>query len=708
MALISTLRTKMTKWVVGAIALSMGAFIVGSDLFGSGPRSIFGGNDREVGEIAGKGISLDEYNAIIQTRENNYILSFGRQPGEREKPTLQSQAWELLIARNAIQPEYEKVGVRVTTDEVTDMIWGKNVDESIKTAFTDSAGNFDRPRLIKYLQDLSTLPESSEQRYRWNMFRADLIPARERIKYENLLIKTAYITDAEAELDYHNQNDVAEVKYLYVPFFAASDSLVKATDKDLQAYYDKNKEKYKVATTRSISYVAFPVVASAQDSLEIREQVNKLVEEFKTTNEDSLFAVVNTANGDPNSAYTRYTISTLPTLLAVQRENLKEKQVIGPVLEDGNYRIYKVSKIGHDTIYNAKASHILIRWDNTTPEAKKIARDKAQKILSDIKGGASFAAKAREFGTDGSASKGGDLGWFVSKQMVKPFEDAVFAAKKPGLLPNLVETDFGYHIIDVTGVKDNTYYGVATIEQSITPSETTTNETLRKAETFAADLSGIDAFKEKAKKENYLVVEANDIGANERRINNLGEAREMVTWSFREASIGKVSNVMDLGNTYVVVVLTGETEKGYKPLDKVKEEIRPAVVRELQKKFIADKLAGKTEPLDDLAKLFPKDATVNTASDVKLNTSTMTAVGFDPVVVGSIFSLESGKRSKPLIGENGVVVADLQNKTIAPAIGDFGMFRTQLQQTLNNRGGYYIVEALKDAAKIEDKRYKFF
>jgi peptidyl-prolyl cis-trans isomerase D len=704
MALISTLRTKMTKWVVGAIALSMGAFIVGSDLFGSGPRSIFGGSDREVGEIRGKAISLDEYNAVIQSRENNYILNFGRQPGEREKPTLQAQAWDLLIARNAIQPEYEKVGVRVTTDEVWDMIQGKNVDESIKTAFTDSTGNFDRGRLISYLQDLDKLPETSEQRYRWNMFKADLVPARERIKYENLLIKTAYVTEAEAELDYHNQNDVAEVKYLYVPFFAANDSLVKATDKDLQTYYDKNKEKYKVATTRSVSYVSFPVVASVEDSLAIRKDVNQLTEEFKTSTEDSLFAAANTeATGN---AYTRYTIATLPPVLAGQK--LKEKQVIGPVLEDGNYRIYKVAKIGSDSIYSAKASHILIRWDDTTPAAKKAAKEKAQKILADIRGGASFAAKAREFGTDRTASTGGDLGWFVSKQMVKPFEDAVFAAKKPGLLPNVVETDFGYHIIEVTGLKDNTYYGVATIEKTITPSETTTNETLRKAETFAADLSGIDAFKEKAKKENLTVVEANDIGANERRINNLGEARELVTWAFRDASIGKVSNVMDIDDNYVVAVLTAKTEKGYKSLDNVKEEIRPAVVRELQKKFIADKLAGKTEPLEELAKLFGNDASVNTANDIKLNTSSMTAVGFDPVVVGSIFSVESGKRSKPIIGENGVVVADVQTKTIAPAIGDFGMFKTQLQQTQNSRGGYYIVEALKDAANIEDNRYKFF
>ena len=705
MALISTLRTKMTKWVVGAIALSMGAFIVGSDLFGSGPRSVFGGNDREVGQIAGTSISLDEYNAAIQSRENNYTLNMGRQPGEREKPTLQMQAWELLIARNAIQPEYEKVGIKVSTDEVWDMIQGKNVDESVKSAFTDSSGRFDRSRLIEYLQQIEALSPASEQRIRWDMFRSDLSPARERIKYENLLIKTAYVTEAEGEQDYHNQNDVAEVKYLYVPFFAVSDSLVKPSDTDLKEYYNKNKEKYKVANTRSLSYVTFPVVASPEDSLAIREEVTKLSTEFKTVTEDSLFA---SSNSDGQNPFAKYSVATLPTLLAKQKESLTSSQVIGPVLEDGSYRIYKITKIGTDTIFNAKASHILIKWDNTTPEAKKAAKEKARKILKDIKGGADFAAKAREFGTDGTASRGGDLGWFPSGQMVKPFQEAVFAVNRTGLLSDVVETDFGYHIIDVTAVKNNTSYSVAIIQRNITPSDETLNATLRKADSFATDLSGIEDFKTKAKKENISVFEANEISTNERRINDLGEARQVVTWLFRDATVGKVSDVVDLTNNYVVAVMTSETGKGYKPFDKVKEEIKPLVAHELQKKYIAEKLKGKTETLEELAKLFSKDASVNSSSDLKMNATSMPVVGFDPMVIGSIFSLENGKRSKPIIGENGVVVADLQNKTIAPAIGDFGMFKNQLLQSINSRGSYFIGEALKDAAKIEDKRYKFF
>ena len=705
MALISTLRTKMTKWVVGAIALSMGAFIVGSDLFGSGPRSIFGGNDKEVAEIAGNSISLEDYQYAIQERKNSYILNFGRQPGERENPTLEAQAWEMLLTRNAIQPQYQKVGIKVTTDEIWDMVQGKNVDESIKSSFTDSSGRFDRNRLIGYLKQIEAMPVSSEARIRWDIFKQDMQPARERMKYENLIIKTTYVTEAEAERDYHNQNDVAEVKYLYIPYYAINDSLVTASDGALKEYYNKYKGKYKAENTRSMSYVSFPVAPSSEDTLATKEEITRLTSDLKSMTEDSIFAISNSDNQNP---FTRYTIATLPATLASQRESLSQGQIIGPMLEDGAYRVYKISRISKDTIYNMRASHILIKWDKDTPADKKIAKEKAQKILKDIKGGARFADKAREFGTDGTASTGGDLNWFVSGQMVKEFEKPIADAKKTGLLADVVETPFGYHIVDVTNLKDNTSYSVATIDRTIAPSDETLNAALRKADAFATDLSGINEFKEKAKKENLSVFDANDVGTAERRISNLGEARQVVTWLFREATVGKVSTVFDLTDTYVVAVMTGETEKGFKAFDKVKEEITPTVKNQAKGKYLEAKLKGKAEALDELAKMFPRDAVVSSSSDLKLNANSMPSVGFDPVVIGSIFSLENGKRSLPIIGENGIVVADLQNKTEAPAIGEFGMFKSQLLQGLSNRGGYYIAEALKEAAKVEDKRYKFY
>jgi peptidyl-prolyl cis-trans isomerase D len=704
MALIGTLRTKMTKWVVGAVALAMGAFIVGSDLFGSGPRSIFGGDSNSVGEIAGHSISLEEYQATVQERENNYILSFGRQAGEREMPTLRQQAWDLLIARKAIVPQYEKVGVEVTGDEVWDMIQGKNVDENVKSSFVDSAGNFDRNRLIQYLQSVNSMPANSEARVRWDVFKADLMPARARIKYENLLVKSTYVTDAEAEKDYHTQNDVAEVKFLYVPFFAISDSAVQVSDSDLKAYYDQNKEKYKTAETRSISYVTFPVIPSAKDSADIRTEMEKLKTDFMTTKEDSLFAV---SNSDGNEAYTKYIPSNLPPLLA-SIGTLQEGTVLGPFIDNGNYKVVKVVKSGKDTIYNARASHILIRWDDASDASKKIAKEKARKILADIKGGANFAAKAREFGTDGTRDKGGDLGWFQTGGMVKPFEKAVFDAKKTGVLNDVVETEFGYHIIDVTGLKDNTSYTVATIERAIAPSDATQDEAFRKADNFAGDLSGVTDFKEKASKEKLNVSEAKNVGTSDRRINNLGDARPLVMWLFRDASEGKVSEVFDVDGTYVVAVMTGQIKEGYKSVDQVKEEITPIVRNQKKGKLLIEKINAQKGTLEEIATAVGPDATVGNSSDLKMNTNALPTAGYDPMAVGKAFSLEAGKRSQPFAGENGVLVMELQNKTIAPAVGDYSIFKNQLKQALDARAGLNIMEAIKEGSKIKDTRYKFY
>jgi len=711
MALIGTLRNKMTKWVVGFVAVAIAAFVL-NDLFGNGPRSIIG-NENTVGEIAGTTITLEEYQAAIQERENNYILNFGRQPGERERPLLQQQAWDLLISQKAIKPEYEKLGVKVTTEEIWDMIQGKNVDENVKSSFVDSAGNFDRARLIQYINQFNTPPPIEpnalaawqQGKYRWTTFQRDLGLGRERIKYENLLVKTNYVTEAESERDYHSQNDVAEVKYLYVPFYAISDSAITVSDTELKAYYNKNQSKYKVEQTRTLSYVTFPVEASAADSAKIREDLQKIATAFKTVTEDSVFAVTQSEGQTP---YSKYYLSTLPAFLSNQKENLATAQVIGPVLEGSSYKVYKIVKVGTDTVGNAKASHILIRWDDESEASKKTAKEKARKILAEIKGGAPFALKAREHGTDGTASQGGDLGYFTTGQMVKPFDQAVFSAKKTGLVNDVVETEFGYHIIEVTGTADYTSYTVATVELAIAPSDDTQNEAYLKAQTFASDLSGVDEFKEKAKKENLSVVDANDLGTGERRIADLGEARQIVTWLFRDAKIGKVSDVLDLDASYVVAVMTGEVEAGLKSFDKVKEEITPAVKNELKSKKILEKLTALKGTLEEIAAAFGADATVSASSDLKFNSNTLPSVGLDPIAVGKAFALESGKRTAPFAGENGVLIVELQNKTIAPAVGDYTTFKNQLLQGLNGRSGLGIAEAIKEGANIEDKRYKFF
>lgn len=719
MAVIGRIREKMGIAVVIFVFVAISAFVLG-DLLGNNSVLL---NDKSVGSIAGESISIDEYQQAIAERENSYIMQYRQQPGDRQMPILRQQAWEMLIVKHAIESQFEKVGSVVTLEEMEDMLYGKNVNPSIRQSFTDPAtGEFDVQAVKRRLISLQNPPEGADpsvlsqwenQRVQWEVFQNELMTSRARIKYENLLIKSTYVTKAEAEQNYHSQTDVAEVKYIYVPYFSVGDSAINVTDADYRAYYDKNKEKYKTEYTRDLKYVQFPVTASADDSLALRTELEKLATDFKNATEDSLFAANNTDN--TASAELKFSSANRPNYLST--EDLVVGNVKGPFVTNGSYYLVKVTSVGKEKLDSARASHILFQWNSASEADKAEAKARATKVLQEIKGGASFEDKAREFGTDGSAANGGDLGWFFSgndnnyQHMVPAFEKPVFDATKPGLLNELVETDFGYHIVKVTNVKrskDINTYSVAQIERQISASDASINEALRKAEAFANDLSGLNSFTERASQEGLTVYDGKEIGVAERRLNTLPDARAIIQWLFRDASKGDVSKVFDLQDVYVVAVMTGEAEKGYKSLDQVKDEIEPAVKNEAKAKIIIDKLTTLTGSIDEIAAAYGSDATVSTSNDLKLSTASLPGPGFDPKAIGEAFAPENGKRTKPFATDRGVMLVEMQNKTIAPEIADYAAYKDALIQSATNRNTSGIGDAIKDKANITDKRYKYF
>ena len=99
---------------------------------------------------------------------------------------------------------------------------------------------------------------------------------------------------------------------------------------------------------------------------------------------------------------------------------------------------------------SARASHILIGADEkTSAEERKKAKEKAEALLKRVKGGEEFAALAKAESSCPSSAQGGDLGNFTRGQMVPAFETAAFALK-PGEVSDVVETQFGYHIVKLT------------------------------------------------------------------------------------------------------------------------------------------------------------------------------------------------------------------------------------------------------------------
>ncbi|HEY6721100.1 MAG TPA: SurA N-terminal domain-containing protein [Burkholderiales bacterium] len=138
--------------------------------------------------------------------------------------------------------------------------------------------------------------------------------------------------------------------------------------------------------------------------------------------------------------------------LALTTDALLASEQIGTDEIKGYYDS-NISKYGEPE--QRRASHILISLKSgASDEDKAKVRERAARILAQVRNSpGSFAEVAKKNSDDpGSASKGGDLGFFSRGMMVRPFEEAAFRLK-PNAISDLVESDFGFHIIKITGVK---------------------------------------------------------------------------------------------------------------------------------------------------------------------------------------------------------------------------------------------------------------
>lgn len=103
--------------------------------------------------------------------------------------------------------------------------------------------------------------------------------------------------------------------------------------------------------------------------------------------------------------------------------------------------------------YDEKYGHLAPSLEYHAAHILVDSEDKAKQLLKEIQDGKSFAEVAKANSTDGSAAQGGDLGWFGTGVMVKPFEDAVVGAKV-GEVVGPIKTDFGWHLILVSETRD--------------------------------------------------------------------------------------------------------------------------------------------------------------------------------------------------------------------------------------------------------------
>jgi peptidyl-prolyl cis-trans isomerase D len=207
-------------------------------------------------------------------------------------------------------------------------------------------------------------------------------------KLRSLVGSTVSVSDDDVKRAFRDEGEMAEVDYVV---FRQSDYQTAAapTDREIQAHYAAHRDSYLTPEKRRASYV--------------------LIER------DPLVQAAASQVGDDDVK--RHYEENLATL--------------------------------YTTTEQRRASHILFKVPPGSPDASAIEA-RARGVLEQIRGGADFAELAKTSSEDSSAAQGGDLGWFGKGRMVPEFEQAVFGGRE-GDVSDLVKTQFGYHIIKVTG-----------------------------------------------------------------------------------------------------------------------------------------------------------------------------------------------------------------------------------------------------------------
>lgn len=716
MALINTLRRRMGKIVVGVVALAMFAFIL-TDLLQSN-STLLGGNDTTIAEIGGDDISYQQFQEKVEQLSYTFAVNNGRNPSSEEMETVRTQAWNALILENAYQSQFNALGITVTDEEIIDMVQGNNIDPQIRQFFTDpNTGQFSRDNVVAFLQQINQAPP--QQRASWLTFEETLRPNRLLQKYENLITMTDYVTTAEAKFQHQAQESNMSVDYLYVPFFSVADSLVQISKSEMESYLSANADQYQREESRSVKYVVFPVRPSAEDSAYVTEEIRELRQGLINAQNDSTYANLN--SDGPNPFRTIADPGLVPEGLVGQETGT----VTEPVIVGNRYAVSKLSDVTTADESFVKVRHILIETDGTSPEAKADAKEKANDIIRQLQRGADFAELAAANSADRSnAFRGGDLGWVGENgSFVQPFKDAIFDFNKTGLIPRPVETSFGYHVIQVDEPETNKVYKVATIEKEFFASDETLNEIYRQADLLAANSDGEKSFEENANEAGLNLRTATNIKKNDSRLTGVGEARRVVLWLYNDASVGKVSEVFELDNNYVVAVMTGKQPEGTASLSQVETEVRGKVLNQKKTDYIKDKLSSvSNDDFEAMKEAYGEEARTGQA-DISLNSNSFSGIGFAPKAVGVAFSLEEGEKTAPFGTENGVIALRATAKSMAEPQEDYSSYKQQVQSERQARKttvanfplSFYPVmisekihNAVKEFAEIEDMRYKFF
>ena len=705
MSALQFLREKAGVLVAGLIGFSLFLFVV-SDFFGKGRgQRLKQKKYYEIGQIGGEYISYQDYELKLQNLLEIYKLSGRTNIDEATNESLREQTWQQMVREKILDPQYKKLGLGVSTEEVDELVLGNNPHQIVQQLFTDQkTGTFNKSMLVNFLKQ--TEVDETAKKY-WLFFENEIINDRTNTKYNTLVSKGLFVTSKQAEFDKSLTANTVDFSYILKNYASVPDSSIRIHESDLEAYYAKHKENYKRTALRDIEYVTFDVIPSEDDIKQTEQWINRTKDDFSTAMDP--IELINL------SSDTRYTGSFVP--FSSVPDNLKEwakkedlKNVFGPYIENGVYKLAKLIAVG-DRPDSIHVRHILLSTGNT--RSIDVAKHLADSLIKLIKSGTPFETLAMANSDDqGSAKIGGDLGWFTEGKMVLPFNNACFTGKKGEI--KTAETTFGIHIIEILAQsKEIRKYNIGYIDRKFTPGSLTNQKAYSEASQFAGTNDTYEKFIKTITEKKLNKRVSNSIGPQQKTLPGLDNPRTLIMALF-QAEKGKIildnsqQAVFQIGEKYVVAYCTKVQEDGIAPQKDVENDIKFAIMKDKKAEFIASefkKNMGSGKTIEDIGRTMA--LTVQEATKINFRSYTVAGAGTEPALIAAASVAKQGVIEGPVKGDNGVFLLVANNITTTPG-EDVKLLQNRLKTTFQMRGTYEAYDALRRSANIIDKRYKFY
>ncbi len=706
MAILGKIRSQGLFLII-IIALALFAFIIG-DLIRQG--SFTSDDQNVVGYVGDTEIDRQDFSRQVEATMNQRAGMSSIQAA--------NAVWEQQVRDAVLREQIEAAGIQVTDAQVSEYM---KAAYSRFPQFQDENGQFSDALFAQYVNQAATQnPQGWQQ---------DLDNAANQVRQQKLfaLLKSGVIgTTTDGEFAYRLENDKRDFQYVNIPYSSIPDADVEITKSDIQSYIKDHEKQFQADASRDIQFVLFEDKASDADIKALDTQMNEMVngkqnqynEQTKQTETSPGLRTAGDAgsfvNANSDLPYTgRFTMVSKLDPAERQLANLEVGAISAPY-SDGEFN--KVSKVEAKKTINdsIKNRHILISYAGATRAGSDVTRDKeaAKKLADSI---ASTIGQSKEnydarftYYTDNEPQiLAQDIGWF---EYSNPNSAGFDPAYTKFLLDNnsgsvgVAESAFGFHIIrvDETGAAGEAIQ-LATVAKRVVSSKTTSKNLYTQTQKFqqAAKKGDFEAI---AKEYKVEAMPVRNLKALDESLPGISRNRSIVQWAFdNDRETGDVER-FETAEGYVVAQVTKISEKGLMTVEEASAQVSPILRNKRKAAMIMEKI--KSNDINTIAS--SQKQSVETASAVNRQSPIIAGAGLEPKVVGAAFGLKQGQTSKAIAGKAGVFVIKVTGIDNAPDLDNYTNDAKLVAQRTANQSTSELVEALKKATKIEDKRANFY